>query len=478
MDATHSQSLKVTDLPPEIHHEIFSHFKDARMGRPGRVDWHWNENYDDLPAKRHAIANSRLTCRLFHQLATPMLLPTVRVKLEQPSLDRLDEISRIPAVAGSVRGLEIILAYRPKEIATDIRGLVVTKMKDVMRERDPDPFGNVMEMVQAWVDYAGDPTVDTTGDEHKTLLRESFAEYQRLHAEQDGLISSGAFVDGIAAAVARMPLFGSILFNDEDVYAGHPKREEREESEEPDPPPPLHLSLTAAEKWAAVEAMESLEARRAPLPPARILSDLPVAIHAAGATLREIGVNCFPMTGGAEGTGAIRNLDALRAACQQLEEVVFWPLADPRRTYVAEARGQITGYLSALLSGRSLETLSVRVAGITKGYGPVGPALGGLDGTRLRTACIEQAQLTQAEWDGFCAGIGGQLRELTLANMRLAEGEWEPSMGVLRGKMLDGAEGGDLELMLLRLSGGGFGDGEHIRAITWSAYDKIDKRVA
>ena len=98
------------------------------MDRPGRVDWFYNRStYTDLPEKRQAVYNSRLVCRRFRDLATPLLLPTVRVKLEQGSLDRLDAISKNPAVAASVRGIEVVLASRLQRPATDMAAFVVRR---------------------------------------------------------------------------------------------------------------------------------------------------------------------------------------------------------------------------------------------------------------------------------------------------------------------------------------------------------------
>ena len=108
-----SRSLRLTDLPTEILYQIFDHFKDARSEKrkAGRVDWIWDQSCDGIDVKQHAVCSSRLACRRLHQIASPLLLPTVRVKLEQGSLNRLDEISRIPEIASGVRGLEVHLAY-------------------------------------------------------------------------------------------------------------------------------------------------------------------------------------------------------------------------------------------------------------------------------------------------------------------------------------------------------------------------------
>lgn len=463
MATTHSlpprepQSLKVTDLPTDILRGIFDHFKDPRMYKPGRVDWCWAQPYYGLPAKRLAILNSRLTCRIFHKLASPMLLPTVRVKLEQGSLDRLDEISRIPDVAGSVRGIEVILSYRPEVLANDLARFIARRKEDIGDIRDLEP--HQAEIERAWDEYSRDPDIHDSGNtEYQALLRESYHEYQRRHNEQQRLIDSATFVDTIASAASRMPLFGSLLFNDEDIFAGHLTRDEREE-------PSLRSVMIAAEKWTTIEAMA------AGIPPAPILSTLPVAIHELGISLREVGIDCFPM-GGQAGPPLVQEPDALRAACQHLEEVNFWPLGMPRPGYDAAGLRQVNEYLGAILSGHSLDVLNINGKGNVGRYsvGPshIGPALKALDGRRLKNVLIENAQFTQGEWDGFCAGIGYHLKAAAFSKISISDGTWGPSIDMLREKTASRCEKGDCEMSLYQLTGGEFTDNDQdVNVANW-----------
>ena len=380
--ASSPRPLRVTDLPTEILHQVFSHFADARMGRPGRVDWFWNEPYPDLEAKRAAIYSARLACRRLHDIASPLLLPTVRVKLEQASLDRLDEISRIPHVAAGVRGFEVILAYRPEEFAGDFGRFIEHREGDLIHG---DKFKRLNE--EEWTKGYG---------VYGTLLYEPYLEYRRRHREQKDLITTGAFVDAVTAAASRMPLFGSILFDDSDIYAGHLSVRERDSLF-------LPLLMTAADGWA------ELDDRRAAVPPARILADLPVALHRAGVPLRELGVQCFSSTATVEDDPLVQDLDALREACAQLEEVTFWPFGRWVE-WTDEGARQLNAYLGALLSGHSLELVHIYTSGFQsrQGFGkmPVGAALARIDGSRVKGVTVEGASFTSEEMARLREGLG------------------------------------------------------------------------
>lgn len=415
------------------------------MERPGGVDWFRMKSYDDVAAKRAAILSSRLACRRFREITYPILLPTVRVKLEQASLNRLDTISRIPDIAGGVRGIEIALAYRPKELAADLGKFITRRKVDVENARN-------FKLRHV---YPRDPSIDASGNKSQSLGHESYCEYQRLHDEQTRLIDSGAFVDAIVSAVSRMPVFGSLLFDDTDIYAGHLTRQEREA-------PSMRLVLTAADRWS------TLEANPDGVPPARILSDLPIAIHRAGVTLREICITAFPRTAHAA-SPVIRDAISLRAAFQGLEEVNFWPRDD--RSYTAAGLKYLNVYLGALVSGHSLEHLIINATGARRGgsteKSAIGPALKLLHGSHLKLMALQFAQFAQSEWDAFCNRLGDQLDGLSLSDVSITDGSWRSSIRVLRQKTASRCDEGLCDVSLCSLTGGEFGRGSSEVILNW-----------
>lgn len=451
------QRVTLTDLPTEILCQIFDHFKDARMERRGRVDWFRNKNYDDLEVKRAAVLNSRLACRRLREVASPMALPTVRVKLEQASLDRLDEISRIPEIAGSVRGIEVVFAYRSKRLATNFGEFIARRKGEIntlrFHEDGFEPFCHA-EVKKAWDGYLKHSSICVSNNGHKAPIQNLYHEYQRRYDEQLRLLDSGAFVDAIVSAASRMPLFGSLLFDDNDIYEGHLTSDERKAP---------HL-LTAAHRWRTLEALPD------EVLPAQILSDLPVAIHKAGMSLREVSVNTFPRTV-RSGHPLIRDAESLRLAFQDLEEVNFW-LLDPG-LYSKEVAGQLNGYLGALVSGRSLEHLTINANGDrrfsrpTREQSAIGPALSTLNAPHLRHVSLVLARFKQSEWDGFCEGLGGSLDELSISDVDISDGSWAPSIRVLRQKTASRCDNELCRVLLTKLKGGEFGDGSSEVILNW-----------
>lgn len=82
-------------------------------------------------ARRDMVHNIRLVCRLFCSLATPLMFPILRVQLSQSSLDFADKISRTPQMAAGVRGIQVSLGYRPKEIADDMAQFKQVRLNDL-----------------------------------------------------------------------------------------------------------------------------------------------------------------------------------------------------------------------------------------------------------------------------------------------------------------------------------------------------------
>lgn len=97
--------LKVLDMPNEILMKIFANFEDDAVSQI-QVD---DSSFDDsLPRPDLAsIRNIRLTCRLFCEIASEILLPVVDISFTRSSLQRLQEISNHPTISRSVRVLRL-----------------------------------------------------------------------------------------------------------------------------------------------------------------------------------------------------------------------------------------------------------------------------------------------------------------------------------------------------------------------------------
>ncbi len=114
-----TQPLKVTDLPLDILRLIFDRFQEPARGHPDHAVL-WSEyNTAATCERRKTIASLRLTCRIFSQLASPLMFPVLRLQVTQFSLDLANNISRSPLLASGVRGILLSLAVWPKQLADD-----------------------------------------------------------------------------------------------------------------------------------------------------------------------------------------------------------------------------------------------------------------------------------------------------------------------------------------------------------------------
>ncbi|CAH0018892.1 unnamed protein product [Clonostachys rhizophaga] len=107
----------ITRLAPELLREIFSYFQHP--------DLHENKMsvediYTPLPPPHFdALKNSRLTCSVFNRVATPLLLPILRIRTDRKSLDRVEAIAQNPLLCSGVRGIQILMSCRLRSFAFD-----------------------------------------------------------------------------------------------------------------------------------------------------------------------------------------------------------------------------------------------------------------------------------------------------------------------------------------------------------------------
>src|SRR5690349_474274 len=94
--STSTQRLKIMEpsstilsLPEEVLYIIFSHLRRDQVYR-GLFDW---TRYDDR-SKLQTIKAARLVCRLFNQIASPLLCPRLRLRLDHASLEFVDKVSK------------------------------------------------------------------------------------------------------------------------------------------------------------------------------------------------------------------------------------------------------------------------------------------------------------------------------------------------------------------------------------------------
>ncbi|CAH0037978.1 unnamed protein product [Clonostachys solani] len=113
----HLRTVRITQLAPEPLSDIFGYFQHPAL-HENRI------NMDCINARFprdhfQALKSLRLTCSLFNQIATPLLLPNLRVQVGKPSLDRIQAIAKNSLLSAGLRGIQVHMGYRFKTLALD-----------------------------------------------------------------------------------------------------------------------------------------------------------------------------------------------------------------------------------------------------------------------------------------------------------------------------------------------------------------------
>jgi len=493
--------VNILDLPVDILHLIFEEFQYFNMITNDKINWCWNWCIEDSNIYRTAIQNLRLVCCLFCEIASPLLLPTMRVRLDQLSLDIVKGVAKNPLLARGVRGIEVLLDYCPERLATDLGRFSEQRSKELdefsstcsyyaetwfLRGCDvddesvcPQPYSvyaeamdNYADITNAWEEYLVDPTAEATEDaiefEYQQLLVQSFKCYQRKHEEQLQLIEDGAFVTTLATGIAQIANSCSLRLSNQ-TYC-NPTRWEptvvlRDKKE-------LARFMVTPHDWQTIEELGS------ELPPAKILTELPVAIYKAGASLRELRISCFPATANSyssiwsDGYNQL-NLDEFRAACQHLK---VFKIGDgsmnhlPVRYDYLSKDDQIpfNRYLCAALSGHCLKNVVLNLHAFKinngrrgsqsrNGYHHVGSVLCQIKWPWVKHVTICSIEIQQHELETFCKGLSYNLDRIFLFSIHLLDGSWANILDILREKVRSRHLDGQCVINFRSLTGGEFG---------------------
>ena len=445
-------------------------------------------------------------CALFVVSSSPLLRPVLRVELEEASLNRLEKISHSPHLARTVHGIQVVLQYRPEEIAMDLTLYKTRRQNDLEKmietcdylaetwylgdhdENDdticPLPYRQYVKarrtyrnIFSAWSKAAGMKVVKTIWDkegypdekriEYQQILREGHEEYRKKHEEQLRLIVDGSFADRLAASMSRMFHVDSLGFVDTintipDPYFHDPTLLSTNMDH-------LRRLMTKPHDWSTIEHLDG----EPELLPAKLLSEIPIAIHKAGVRIRDLSIDCFPLK--QNQALVCPNWQELsspawpefRAACQSLSKFDFSLSRQPLRleNLPEDQHNAMDQYLSAILSAQSLENVhfGFRVFSINDGHRKQGPHNIGRLLQDLRLSGIKSLQiggdatLSQRELETFCKGLGNNLSRLYFHSIDLSDGSWAGVLDILREKV--GARGldGRCNFTVASLTGGEFG---------------------
>lgn len=502
------QMTNILDLPMDILRGIFGHLENSPTKLQNRANMEYRWPINDSTNCRQALRSARLVCRLFHQLASPLLCPILQVRLENASLNIVDGISRSPLIAAGVRSIQVVLDYCPGELAADLSRFKDQRKKDLneISKRcqyfadicwpdDPDenkkicskPYSEYVDAIDyyrsicsAWDNCFSPTNEDSKGAKnlkYQHFLRQCHKEFQRKHEEQIQLITDGSLVSTIALSMLRMPHCGSVQFVDRISRHRDPYLCEYKED------PTMLLNninafapfMTSPLDWITIEQLEG----GAKLVPAKILSELPIAIHQAGATLRKLYVGCFPTLTNYSIICPYRYSQLnpawaeLRAACQNLESFEFggpcMNLLPIRRNPIsAQDRIVINQYLGTILSSQILEDVNLDLWCLaivydkenSKGWYPLGLVLSAINWLCIKRLSLWNISLDQDELEKLFEKLGYGLEVISLRNIRLQNGSWADALDILRTKVLSKRSEMRCRIDFSRLTGGEFEEGK------------------
>ncbi|UPK98555.1 hypothetical protein LCI18_009490 [Fusarium solani-melongenae] len=485
------QPANLASLPIDILVQILDYFRNDEFVDEDRVQW---ENWDGQSPDQ-TICNLRLTCRRLHDLASPLLFQVVHVELEGKSLRSLEELLSNRHIASGVLGLRVALEYRPAELVADLAKFV--KIKDdalvgilespdrlnglamcfgrgspAFERASAEQMHNRTAMRRAW-DNVIEGRDGNEPDEqvlaYQKILLESHEEYARLHEEQLQLIEKGTFVNTLASLLPKGQQSLSLSIQgtrgeDEDDYIGN-YWDVFEDAHG------LCDFLTDPHPWVLLDHMDG----EVSLPQAKIISELPIALHKAGVSLKYFQLSCLPVRSNFSDIcpGLDVSPDAaawhdLQVACQQLKGFEFVGMGweyhkKAQMVYIpSEGRAVIEAYLSAVLSGQCLENVEVDLSG----FGMVDRDSGWTEPCQLTGAfalvnwpCIKYLDIkgtvfTQEKLERLCLGLGPSLGDLFLDMINLWGGSWARTLDILREKAVANP---DLLILLEDWRGGELG---------------------
>jgi hypothetical protein len=505
MDLSRSslRKLSILDLPMEILHQITDQFQDPFLQSPhggGRRNIQLTKKKEYLSN----VQNIRSVCRRFNESMSRHLFPRLKVELSQASLERAEAILQNPFIAAGVRTVELMLAYRPSSIAGDFARFTELRLRKVNESHSvwgyfchsrggssaytsglacPIPLDevgkartNYRTICEAWKSDTATRGVEGRSesfDKYQCMLHRAYAEYRRLHEEQAELVRDGEFAARLAAGLRQTRQHGITL-----------RLTDENETDRPYLPTDtaallidhhkLYRSMIASHDWRGIE---SIGGERIDLAPARLLWQLPIAIHKSGAFLKSISIDCFPVQGDChavcpDGNGSLSpTWRDLRLACQDLQvfelgRVGLNHLSLRKERATDEDRACIDQFLASMLSGRHLERIHINMysfgfwgANSTgRKWHPLGKVLSSIHWPKLKYIQLENVAFeTDAELEMMCTSIVRQSPRVFLSMVELEDGTWCRTLDILRRGLAPRFSNQTLDFGLVGPSGGEFG---------------------
>lgn len=432
----HLRNLSILDLPDEILLNIFEFVEDLNFDSPFLYYIH---------ASKKDIKNTRLVCRRFCNVSSQLLIRLVRVSFNEPSLARLEEISRHPTIAKGVRAVRVVLhfynfsftdldwfiSYHADEVEHQVNMFDHAKLWELSNI----PEQTASEMVAkgravastlrrlASTDPANDGGYFEDDEHHRVPLNDIHRQYLLLFEKQESLIKSGRFSRAVGSAITKMSGARKLDFGDADFES----LEERA------------LMIPGGDVWGALYRLmlqpttgyhaktHSLE-----LPSYQCIVNVIDAVRSAGALLNSIDLKLSSLgyPGGLVPAPDIRRV--FSSGVRQLKEFTFMYEGSPNE----QDADDINEFLSACLDTSSLQKLSLdmRTGEAEAARIDVGQIMGSKSRHKLTDIFLGRVAMDLSKLVLFLERLPQPMSCIHQRDFRLLSGTWKEALDALRKK--------------------------------------------
>ncbi|RYP11877.1 hypothetical protein DL767_011280 [Monosporascus sp. MG133] len=430
------RSLNILDLPDEILLNIFELAEDLDFDSPFLY-------YVD--AGRKDIKNIRLVCRRFCNVSSQLLVRLVCVHFNEPSLARLEEISRHPTIAKGVRAVRVVLHFHNFSF-TDLDSFIsyhadeaedqvdmfdrakLWELSNIPEQTASEMIANGRAVVSTLRRFASADPDDDGGyfeddEDYRARLDGIHREYLILLEKQESLLKSGKFSRAFGSAIARMPGARKLDFVDADFGS---LKEQR-------------LMIPGGDVWGALyrlmlQPITGYHAKKhgLELPNYQCIFNVTNAVQRAGALLNSIDVKLSTL---GYPRGLVPAPDIRRefsSGMQQLKEFAF----EYEGSHSEQDAGDLNEFLSACLDTPSLQKLSLDMRGSEAETTriDVGQIMGSKSRHKLTDIFLRYVAMDLSKLVLFLERLPQSVNCIHQKGVRLLSGTWKEALDALRKK--------------------------------------------
>ncbi|KAJ0109993.1 hypothetical protein J7T55_014795 [Diaporthe amygdali] len=456
------QNKGILDLATELQLKVFDHIK----GNFEKTECPCRDNWSEI----NDVKNLRLTCRLFCDNVSHLLIPCLHISLHTSSLQHMEEVIRHPTISPGVQLFRIHMEVRAVCLAEDFQvfssgfrsyiQLRINNLEEELRTEDievykerrmKDSLMKHRRVLSSCAPFAdGTPFEEGSYLDEATLsLRRGYEHYQELIQQEEEMLHSGYFARAVAAAAERsMKKVWLLMTDDRFLTLRGFRLAGLSLSEEIGDPDALVTDYHLPKYWSSWHRGDLRK------PAHSLLCELPLAMRAAGASLVGIKVNMWipwrfnlPMSQ--------HQVSGLGEVAQSLEHFEFRFAENERLDFKPDNDEAVSlfTYLSASMGAQNVPklVLKLRSNNPSSNQVTVGPLLVSKTWQRLEFIHLERISMHLHELEKL-VGLLQMGTKIGLRYTYLASGTWAEALDRLRTKaglcsMLRGASGAECEEM-------------------------------